>query len=199
MPTPNSDFPRWYAILSDPAAAPRVPWAGDVFRATLPKWMSKPYRLTAVGSVLTGGRWNVRSLVPALNFGTTADVTAAEADAKARRSGWPPGALSPQTRVAFQLDLRAILDLTDVAVLKALRLRKRDLVDCDWEAEQLAGREALTQAVARAAFETFAEGLLVPSARLAGGVNVIVFPTHLQPPSSIQPLHEAAIPFVHGL
>ena len=33
-------------------------------------------------------------------------------------------------------------------------------------------REALTQAIARAAFEHLAEGLVMPSARLKGGVNI---------------------------
>src|SRR4051794_7578588 len=104
MPTPHPMFGSWYAILSGADRPTRSKWSGDVFRAALPKWMSRPYRLTGVGSVLTGGRWNVKSLVPPMNFGTTAAVTAAEADAKAIRSGWPPGSLSPQTRVAFHLE-----------------------------------------------------------------------------------------------
>src|SRR4051812_38663504 len=107
MPTPHPDFAKWYGILSGPATLARVPWAGDVFRTTLPKWMSRPYRLTAVGSVLSGGRWNVKGLVPALYFGTTAAVTAAEADAEAIANGWPaPGSFSPQTRAGFHVSLQ---------------------------------------------------------------------------------------------
>jgi RES domain-containing protein len=192
-------FGRWFAVLNGAAAPARIKWVGDVFRSTLPKWMSKPYRLTGVGSVLSGGRWNGKSLVPAINFGTTAAVTAAEADAKAIRSGWPPGSLSPQTRVAFRLDLQSILDLTDATVLKTLGVRNSDLTGCDWETEQNAGREALTQALARAAFETHTEGLLVPSARLKNGVNTVVFPIHLVPDSTITAHNESQIPFVHGL
>jgi RES domain-containing protein len=197
MPTPHPMFGKWYAQLNGPSALARITWSGDVFRATLPKWMSRPYRLTGVGSVLSGGRWNVKSLVPVMNFGTTAAVTAAEADAKAIRNGWPPGSLSPQTRVAFHLQLQSVLDFTNAAALRALGIKKTELTGCDWEAEQTAGREALTQALA--AFETYAEGLIVPSARLKGGVNVVVFPAHLMSGSTIAAQDEANIPFMHGL
>ena len=111
----------------------------------------------------------MKNLVPVMNFGATAAVCAAEADAKAIRNGWPPGSFSPQTRVAFHLQLQAVLDFTNAAAIRALGIKKTELMGCDWEAEQTAGREALTQALARAAFETYAEGLIVPSARLKGG------------------------------
>jgi RES domain-containing protein len=199
MPTAHPQFSKWFAVLGGPGAPPRVPWDGDVFRASLPKWMSRPYRLTGVGSVLTGGRWNLVRLVPALNFGTTAEVTAAEADAKARRNHWPPGSFGPQLRVGFHLTLQSLLDFTDAAVLKALGVKNADLVGCDWLADQVADREALTQALGRAAFETEAEGLIVPSARLKGGVNIVVFPAHLRTGSTIMAHDEHQIPFVHGL
>ena len=57
----------------------------------------------------------------------------------------------------------------------------------------------MTQAIARAAFEHLAEGLIVPSARLKGGVNVVCFPTHRQNGTLIQTLDEANVPFTHGL
>jgi len=84
-------------------------------------------------------------------------------------------------------------------VLKALSLKKTDLTTCDWDAAQTAGDEALTQAVGRAAFETLAEGLIAPSARLKGGRNIVVFPTHLKPGSSITARDESKIPHVKGL
>lgn len=198
-PTPYPRFAHFYDVLSGATSPARVACVGDVFRAALPKWMSKPYRLTAVGSVLTGGRWNVQNLIPAMNFGTTAEVTAAEADAKAIRNGWPPGSFSPQTRVGFRLDLRAVLDLTDAKVLAAFGHTEAELITCNWESEQVAGREALTQALGRAAFETYAEGLIVPSARLRGGINIVAFPANLQAGSTITAHDESSIPFVHGL
>lgn len=197
--TPHPKFAHFFGVLNGAAAPARVAYVGNVFRSALPRWMSAPYRLTGVGAVVTGGRWNVRNLMPALNFGTTAAVAAAEADAEAIRNGWPVGSLNPQTRVAFNLALHSVLDLTDAAVRKALGVTRTALTKCDWTSDQSAGREALTQAVARAAFETLAEGLIVPSARLPNGVNVVIFPAHLQPASSVTAHQPDQIPFVHGL
>lgn len=130
---------------------------------------------------------------------STAEVTAAEADAKAIRYGWPPGSFSPQTRVGFHLFLQAVLNLTDAKVLATLGHAQAELIACDWESEQLSGCEALTQALGRAALETYAEGLIVPSARLKGGINIVVFPSNLKSGSTIAAHDEASIPFVHGL
>lgn len=61
-------------------------------------------------------------------------------------------------------------------------------------------REALTPAIARAAFEHLAEGLAVPSARRKGGVNIIYYPSHRRDGTVIQTLNPAALPpDMHGL
>jgi RES domain-containing protein len=199
MPRAHPLFSEWFTLLDNSGGPLRTAWTGDVFRATEPKWMSRPYRLTGVGAVLAGGRWNVRNLMPAIYFATIAATAAAEADAESIRQGWPASGLRAQTRVPFRLSLQSVVDLTIPATLKRLHVKKSDLTGCDWEADQLAGREALTQAVARAAFENRVEGLVVPSARRRDGANVIVFPTHLQARSSIVAYDEAGIPFAHGL
>ena len=46
----------------------------------------------------------------------------------------------------------------------------------DWRKVQADGFESLTQSLGRAAFESGATGLLVPSARVADGVTVVYFP-----------------------
>lgn len=200
MATPHPHFPHFFAALSNPGGPiPLVPLAGQAFRATLPKWMSEPYRNTGVGSVLAGGRWNCRNLFPAIYYSTTAATVAAEADAEAIRQGWPAGAIRPQTRAAFQINVQSLADLTDAAVRKALGISLADISNCDWQTEQAAGREALTQAVARAAFERLAEGLIVPSVRIKGGVNIVLFLQHLRPGSQVTAHHANQIPFVHGL
>ena len=65
--------------------------------------------------------------------------------------------------------------------------------------QQMAGTEPITQAIGRAAFEHLAEGLVVPSAQRAGGVNIVFFPSHRRDGSVIQALDEAGTPFMHGL
>lgn len=176
-----------------------VPWEGNVLRQAAPRWVSEPYRYTGVGAVLTGGRWNVQHLFPAL-YGSLDPVTlAAEANYKGRLYGWAEGDFLPQTKIGMRWKLQRVLLLNDAAVLQVFGVSEAELVQCDWAAEQKAGREALTQALARAAFEHLAEGLLVPSARQAGGLNVVYFPTHRLPGSEIETLGAATIPFVHGL
>ena len=76
MPTAHPEFGKYFAILSG-KTAPHAPWSGDVFRISAPQWMSLPYRLTGVGAILSGGRWNVQKLIPAIYFATTAATAAA--------------------------------------------------------------------------------------------------------------------------
>ena len=47
------------------------------------------------------------------------------------------------------------------------------------------GREALTQAVGRIAFQMGLEGSVVPSPQVRKGKNLIVFPTNLRKKSSL--------------
>jgi len=53
------------------------------------------------------------------------------------------------------------------------------MVSTDWREERANGREALTQAIGRATYEAGYEGLLVPSAAIPNGVNLVVFPENL--------------------
>jgi RES domain-containing protein len=199
MPTPHLEFQKWFSQLNSPGVVPRIGWRGSGFRAVEPKWMSRPYRLTGVGAVNTGGRWNVKQLVPALNFGTTPEVTFAEANYKFIAAGLPAGSFTPQTWVEFELILQEMIDLTDGSILATLGLTQAALTSCDWEGAQIAGLEPLTQGVSRAAFETMAEGLIVPSARLAAGINIIVFPSHIKAGSAVKALKDDKILFAHGL
>jgi RES domain-containing protein len=197
MPAPHPDFPQYFAALADPALL--RPWSGDVLRTALPRWVSQPYRLTGVGALLSGSRWNVMKLFPAVCFSTAVATANAEAEAWAQRYGFAVSALKPQTRFTARLEFQALLDLTSGPALGALGLNTADLTTCDWKAEQDADREALTQAVGRAAFERMAEGLVVPSARHPGGVNVVLFPGHRRDGSRVVVGDEADIPFMHGL
>jgi RES domain-containing protein len=197
MPAPHPDFPQYFSAFADPALL--QPWSGDVLRTALPCWVSRPYRLTGVGALLSGGRWNLPKLFPAVCFSTTVATANAEAEAWAQRYGFAVSALKPQTRFTARLEFQALLDLTTEPAMGALGLNTNDLTNCDWKGEQDADREALTQAVGRAAFERMAEGLIVPSARRTGGVNVVLFPGHRRDGSLVLVRDEASIPFMHGL
>lgn len=193
----HQNFPEFFHVLSD--ARWLTPWKGDVVRQSDPRWLSKPYRFTGVGSVLAGARWTVKWLMPTVYASTHPDTLHAEAYYKGRRYGWSRVDFKAQLIVGMHWELQAVVDLTSAATLKALAVKRSDLLACDWDAEQKAGREPVTQAIARAAFENFAEGLVVPSARHHGGVNIVYYPPHRRDGSLIETLDDDNIPFRHGL
>jgi RES domain-containing protein len=196
--TAHKDFPRFFNVLKNNPAM-FTPRAEDVFRQGVPRWISRPYRFTGVGSVFAGARWSVKGLMPTLYGSTTLATLAAEAYYKSRRFGWTPAQFQPQLTIQMRWELQAVVDLTNAATLKALKVTTKEIVACDWETEQAAGQEPVTQAIARAAFENLAEGLVVPSARHKGGVNIVYYPSHRRDGTVIQTLNEAMIPFMHGL
>ena len=200
MPTPHPNFTDYYRLLSSPQGQTLFGrWDGDVFRFSPPRWVSRPYRLTGGGALREGGRWNNRNLIPANYFSTSPETAMAEADAKAARYGWRPQDMRTQTRIIVGLTVQAVLDLTNANTLAALGVTTAEIISCDWATEQNANREAMTQAIGRAVFETLGEGLLVPSARRAGGTNLVYFGSHRRDGTAVVTHDEENIPFVHGL
>jgi len=53
----HTDFPHFFRVL-DPEVNPDFyrAWQGDVARQATPRWMSRPYRLTGAGALLTKSR-----------------------------------------------------------------------------------------------------------------------------------------------
>ena len=199
MPTPNTRFNEFFEALNRPKNTLLTAKEFDVWRQSAPNWMSRAYRFTGVGAVLTGGRWNVPKVIPAVYGSTNVDTMHAEVYARAHAFGWSREDLRPQLIVAMNWKLQAVLDLTLAETLDALAVKQENLLWCDWKKDQLDGREPLTQAIARAAFECLAEGLVAPSARQPDGVNVVLFPSNLRQGSLVTTHHEEDIPFMHGL
>jgi RES domain-containing protein len=194
----HPDFPRFFEMLKNNTGL-FVSWKGNVVRQSAPRWLSEPYRFTGVGSVFAGGRWTVKGLMPTVYASTDPATLSEELNYKGLRYGWSPADFKTQLRIGMHWELQKVLDFTSAATLKALKTSHSEMVKCDWDTEQKAGREPLTQALARAAFENLAEGLIVPSARRPGGVNIVYYPSHRQNGTVIQALDAAAIPFTHGL
>jgi RES domain-containing protein len=197
----HKDFAHFFRVL-DPEVNPDFyrAWQGDVARQATPRWMSRPYRLTGAGALLAGARWSVKGLMPAVYASTDPATLSAEIQYKGLHYGWSPADYHPQLLVGMHWQLQAVLDLTSAATLKALKVTQRQLTSVDWSVVQTAGREPVTQAIARAAFEHLAEGLLVPSARRPGGVNIVYFASHRREGTIIQTIHPGALPpDMHGL
>jgi RES domain-containing protein len=195
---PHKDFPHFFNVLGNTPAL-LTPRAEDVFRQGVPQWISRPYRYTGVGSVFKGARWSVKALMPTLYASTDLATLAAEAYYKSQRAGWTVAQFQPQLTIHMRWELQGVVDLTNAATLAALNVTANAILTCDWEAEQAKGDEPVTQAIARAAFENMAEGLVVPSARHPGGINLVYYPSHRRDGTVINTLGENLIPFMHGL
>ncbi len=195
----HPNFSHFFAVLTEHPEC-LAPWEGRVLRQAPPRWLSAPYRFTGAGAVLAGARWSVRGLMPAVYASTDPDTLNAEVYYRGREYGWLPEDFHPRLTVGMRWEMQRTLDLTQPATLQRLRLNPKELIHCDWLAEQTAGREALTQALGRAAFEHLAEGLVVPSARSVDGINVVYFPCHRLPGTRIEVLSANLLPpDLHGL
>src|ERR1044071_5751582 len=82
----HPDFPHFFKVLSNPVRL--TGWKGDVIRQSTPRWMSRPYRFTGVGSVFAGARWSVKSLMPTIYASTDPVTLNAEVYYKGLRYGW---------------------------------------------------------------------------------------------------------------
>ena len=63
-------------------------------------------------------------------------------------------------------------------MLQAVGVSREHMCMEQWEKIQRTGKEAITQTIGRLAWERKFDGLLVPSAARASGVNLVAFPDH---------------------
>jgi len=159
-------------------------WSGIVYRSSSVPYSNRDDLLTGAGAKQAGARWNPPGSVATVYASLEMTTAYEEALAHHRYYGLPLHSALPRVMVSFRANLQRVLNLTDAAPRKVLGLSRRRLTSEDWRAFNAAGREALTQALGRLAWEAEWEGLLVPSAADAGGVNLVAFPGNLLPPAS---------------
>jgi RES domain-containing protein len=161
-----------------------VAWVGTLYRTCSPRYANKDDLLTGAGSKSAGGRWNppnsFRTVYTSLDPHTAID----EALAHFIYYRLPTAQAMPRILVSLKARVRRVLDLTDGVRRRLLGVSEKRLLREPWREEQEKGREALTQAIGRLAFDSDWEGLLVPSAVHTGGRNLIVFPANLNAPKS---------------
>lgn len=169
---PNPRFAEFQEIL---AAHPQwlTPWSGTFFRFQTIEYPSARDVLSGAGARKHGGRWNQPGL--AAVYGSTTDTTALE-ECKATDRYYGVETKGPRLLVAVEAQLGSVLDLTSAGVRRALCVTLKELAAEDWRKLREAGRESSSQALGRAAAAIGASGLLVRSAAIARGLNVVVFP-----------------------
>ena len=139
--------------MIEPAVVSRRFW-----RILSPRWQGAP--LSGAGAARHGGRWN-RPGVPALYMSETIETAFAEYQ---QELGVRPG-----TFVAYEVSDARIADLTD-----GRAMRREDLIGPWKEAAFVQGVDSVTWALADD-LRPLVDGVRVPSARLPGGVNLVLW------------------------
>jgi RES domain-containing protein len=169
-----------------------IAWRGEGFRFTDATYANLRDLATGEGSLKAGGRWNPKGAFPTLYLSLTPETALAEVLAHQRIQGIPDVMATPMTLAGFRVDVQGLLDLTDTAIRRLLRVTLPQLKQ-PWWPIQHAGREALTQAIGRLAYETGFRGLLVPSAPDRAGRNLALFPDRLVR-GELEIVHEVRYP-----
>ncbi|MDQ6859799.1 MAG: RES family NAD+ phosphorylase [Verrucomicrobiota bacterium] len=153
-----------------------LPWSGASYRATTLDYPKAEQILSGEGSFLNGGRWNAIRSFRAV-YGSTSDVVAvAESRATASYAGIPYLFRTPRLLVTIEFELARVLDLTNPEIAGVFDATSEEFRLEDWRKVQSAGDESATQALGRACFDAGANALLVSSARVPDGINVVYFP-----------------------
>lgn len=164
------------------AAKHAAPFAAETFRATSVEYANRDDLLTGLGAKINGGRWNPPGSFAAVYLGTAAETAVSEYLAHQRYFGFRDSDALPCTLVGLELQLQAVLDLTDGEVRKALGVSEARMLDDAWRKAKK--HESLTQAIGRLAFEAELEAILVPSSAAPGAKNLVVFPGNVVPPNA---------------
>jgi RES domain-containing protein len=164
--------------------ASAVPFVGVVYRSSTPKYATEADLLTGEGSRRFGGRWNPVGI--AMVYASfTPETAMAETLAHHRYYGIPVEDAMPRTFVAIAVKLKTLLDLRRGAIRRRLQVSADAITAVDWRAEMKAGREPITQRLARAAHAGPWEGFIVPSAADPDGHNLLIFPDKLDAGSTM--------------
>jgi RES domain-containing protein len=142
--------------------------------------------LSAVGSQIHGGRYNRKNTFEAFHISDTQQTALYETEAVFNFAGVIVGLRQPpRVILSLDYDLQYVLDLRAPTLLERLDVTIDDLKR-PWKVAQADGRPVLTQRIGAAARAVNIEALLVPSARVDAGANLVVFPDRLRVGSSIE-------------
>ena len=155
-----------------------VRFDGVLYRACTPAYANARDLLTGEGASQSGGRWNAPGFA-VVYLAQSFEGAIAETLGVAAHYGFDPATRLPMTLVAVDAHITKALDLTDASVRQALGFTLRQLNNCPWRDENAAGREALPQAVGRAAQTLGFQGILVLSSLKRTLRNLNVFPANL--------------------
>jgi hypothetical protein len=104
-------------------------------------------------------------------------------------AGFKRKAVKPRVIVGIRYELGAVIEVAElIRSIEGAELSR--LLGEDWQRINREGLETWGQAIGRAVFRAGIEGMLVPSARVPGATNLVVFPKNLRK-RSVQEVLEA--------
>lgn len=165
-----------------------------VFRFVNPRYSSTSELFAGTGALHCSGRWMLKGARLAAYTSKEPETALAESLAAGRYYGFPLEQSTPMVLVSALVRMGRVLNLCNGKTRQRLGLSKEKLLGCDWRAENLDGKEALTQALGWAFAEAGIEGLLVPSVTSQAGTNLIVFPENLDNTNSLKVINEVNWP-----
>lgn len=165
-----------------------------VFRFVDPRFSSIADLFAGEGSLYANGRWLCKGSHLATYTSLEPETALAESLAANRYFGFPDENSAPILLVTASAKLARVVDLRDGKIRQRLRVSEESMLNCDWRADNSAGRESVTQALGWALREGGAEGFLTPSAASLNGSNLIVFPENLSKTSHLKVTREVQWP-----
>jgi len=158
---------------------------GTFFRSIDLHWLLQGTPLSAIGSRIRGGRYNRKGAFEAFYIANTQETALYETEAIFKFAGVVVGVRQPpRVMLSLEYNLHDIVDLREPTALATLGITIDDLKQ-PWKLAQAEDRPVLTQQIGAAARAMDIEALLVPSARLGAGTNLVVFPDRLRKTSSV--------------
>lgn len=156
---------------------------GTAFRAVNLRYLETP--LSAMGSGLTGGRYNPKGKFETLYLAENPTTTLLEVQFAASSGGrFLAQPKDPYVVFSVALALQRVVNLHDARTLDYLGLSTNDLQQ-SWRLKQARGEPVLTQEIGRVLFELGCEGLSYPSAT-DGTANLAIFPANLKSGSTLE-------------
>jgi RES domain-containing protein len=180
--------PRYRVFLAEleKLKRPFSKWKGLLFRASPLSHAQTAKLLDGKGSFAHGGRWSAARTFAAVNLSTAQDTAIAESGASFTYYNFAPSDVRPKIVVAVQARFLKVINLVSPTGLRTRSWLELDkLLAEDWHKVNDLHHEAQSQAFGRAAHDIGAEAILMPSARVPGGMNLVYFPQSLEAQSQI--------------
>lgn len=167
------------------------PWRGVTFRSVDLAYASPASVLSGEGSLKAGGRWNAPGAFSAVYSSTRPGTAVEEAFQLAADFQLAPDDLKPRITCGIEWELSSVLDLTVADLPAWLKLS-------NWMRENFtkindSGFETICQAFGRAARNSGVAGILCPSVRVKGGINLVVFRDRMRKAELARVLGEAEL------